>query len=152
MPCFRTKNFAAISYETDATVEFPNGLAGFEERRLFLALQFEDSAPLVFLQSLEDPDLCFITLPVLVVDREYRLQVSAEDRELVGLPAARGLRMGEDVGCFAVISIREGDSTANLLAPVVVNLRNRKAVQAVATESGYSHQHALVPQEAPVCS
>ena len=108
MPCFQTKNFAAISYETDAIVEFPNGLAGFEERRLFLALQFEDSAPLVFLQSLEDPGLCFITLPVLVVDREYRLQVSAEDRELVGLPAARGLRMGEDVGCFAVISIREG--------------------------------------------
>jgi flagellar assembly factor FliW len=152
MPCFQTKNFAAISYETDAIVEFPNGLAGFEERRLFLALQFEDSAPLVFLQSLEVPDLCFITLPVLVVDREFRLHMSAEDRELVGLPTMRELRLGEDVGCFAVISIREGDSTANLLAPVVVNLRNNKAVQAVASESGYSHQHALVPQETAVCS
>jgi len=152
MPCFHTKHFNTISYDTDAVVEFPNGLPGFEERRQFLALQFPDSAPLVFLQSLEDPDLCFITLPVLVVDGEYRLQISAEDRELVGLPAAGDLRLGEDVGCFAVISIRENSCTANLLAPVVVNLRNRKAVQAVAAESGYSHQHPLAPQEAPVCS
>jgi flagellar assembly factor FliW len=33
-----------------------------------------------------------------------------------------------------------------------VNLKNRKAVQAVRADSGYSHQHALVPEEAPVCS
>jgi flagellar assembly factor FliW len=38
-----------------------------------------------------------------------------------------------------------------LLAPVVVNLCNRKAVQAVAPESDYSHRFALLPDGAPVC-
>jgi flagellar assembly factor FliW len=51
-----------------------------------------------------------------------------------------------------VLSIRETGPTANLLAPIVVNLRNRRAVQAVAAESDYSHQHALMPEEASVCS
>jgi flagellar assembly factor FliW len=51
-----------------------------------------------------------------------------------------------------VLSIREGGPTANLLAPLVINMRNLKAVQAVAAESGYSHQHVLLPEEAPVCS
>ncbi|PWU08122.1 MAG: flagellar assembly protein FliW [Terriglobia bacterium] len=152
MPCFHTQNFATISYETDSVLEFPRGLPGFEERRRFLALQFADSAPLVFLQSLEDSGLCFITMPVLVLDREYQLHVSAEDRAQVGLPPARGLRIGEDVACLAVISVRESGCTANLLAPVVVNLRNRRAIQSVAAESGYAHQHPLVPEEAPVCS
>ena len=54
--------------------------------------------------------------------------------------------------CLTVLSVRETGPTANLLAPIVVNLRNRKAVQAVAAESDYSHQHALMPEEASVCS
>ena len=152
MPSLNTKYFGTVSYQEASALEFPNGLPGFEERRQFLALQFADTQPLVFLQSLEDPGLCFITLPVLAVDPHYQLHVSNEDRELVGLPLARPLRIGADVLCLAVIAIRETGPTANLLAPVVVNLRNQKAVQAVAADSGYSHQHALIAEEVPVCS
>ena len=147
-----TKYFGAISYEPDAILEFPRGLPGFEDRRQFLALNFDNTRPLIFLQSLEDTRLCFITLPVLVIDPQYQLRVSNEDREVLELPAGWSLRMGEDVLCLAVVSLRESGPTANLLAPVVVNLRNRKAVQAVEAESGYSHQHALVPEEAAACS
>jgi len=152
MPSVQTQYFGVISYEPDSTLEFPRGLPGFEERHRFVALRFADTQPLVFLQSLEDPGVCFITLPVLAVDPRYRLGISNEDRDLVGLPLARPLRIGEDVLCLAVIAIRETGPTANLLAPVVVNLHNKKAVQAVDPESEYSHQHALVPEEAPVCS
>lgn len=152
MPTFETKNFGVISYDPDTVVEFPNGMPGFDERRQFLAVQFPDSHPLVFLQSLEDAELCFITLPVLAVEPHYQLQVTNEDRESVGLALGHPLRIGQDVLCLAVLSIREGGPTANLLAPIVVNLRNRKGVQAVAPESAYSHQHALVSEEAPVCS
>jgi flagellar assembly factor FliW len=152
MPSVQTQYFGVISYEPGSTLHFPRGLPGFEERRLFVALRFSDTQPLVFLQSLEEPGLCFITLPVLAVDARYRLGISPEDRELVGLPTVRPLRIGEDVLCLAVIAIRETGPTANLLAPVVINLHNQKAVQAVDPESGYSHQHALVPEEAPVCS
>ena len=152
MPSVETNYLGLTSYDPETIVEFPKGLPGFDERRRFVALQFEDSRPLVFVQSLEDPGLCFITLPVLAVDPQYQLRVNNEDRELVGLAVGRPLRIGEDVLCLAVVSIREDGPTANLLGPVVVNLRNRKAVQTVAPDSGYSHQHVLVPQEAPVCS
>lgn len=151
MPSFETTNFGTLTYVPESTVEFPQGLPGFDQRRHFVAVQLPDSRPLVFLQSLEDPNLCFLTLPVLAVDPQYQLHVSAEDRALVGL-ASGPLRMGEDVLCLAVVALRESGPTANLLAPVVVNLRNQKAVQAVAADSGYSHQHVLVPEEAPVCS
>jgi flagellar assembly factor FliW len=117
-----------------------------------VAVRFEESDPLIFLQSVEDPGLCFITLPVLAVDPQYHLRVSSEDLGHLGMPAARQPQIGKDVLCLAVLSIRESGPTANLLAPVVINLRNRKAVQAVAPESDYSHQHVLQPQEAAVCS
>src|SRR5579872_4975287 len=103
MPSVQTKYFGTLSYEPDAPLEFPQGLPGFEERRRFLALQFADTQPLVFLQSLEDPGLCFITLPVLAVDPHYQLRVSNEDRERAGLAPGRPLKIGEDVLCLAVV-------------------------------------------------
>lgn len=152
MPVVQTSNFGIISYGPEAAIEFPRGLPGFDDRRRFVALQFPDSAPLVFLQSLEVPDLCFITMPVLAVDPHYRLEVGSEDLGLLELSPLLQPRIGEDVLCLAVLSVAESGPTANLLAPVVVNLRTLKAVQAISPESGYSHQHALVPQEIAVCS
>lgn len=152
MPDFETTSFGRISYKPEWAIEFPSGLPGFEDRRRFAAVKFEKSAPLVFLQSLEDPALCFITLPVLAVDPQYRLAVSGEDLGQIGLAPGKQPRIGADVLCLTVISIRESGPTANLLAPIIVNLRNLKAVQAVAPESEYSLQHVLLPEEAPVCS
>ena len=96
--------------------------------------------------------LCFITIPARVVEPQYRLRIMEQDLEVLGYPADCQPVIGRDVLCLAVLSIRESGPTANLLAPVVVNLKSHTAVQAVAPDSGYSHQHALFPQEAPVCS
>ena len=142
-----------ISWERGSEIEFPQGLPGFEERRKFVAVRFAHTDPLIFLQSVEDPGLSFVTLPARSVDPQYRIAASDEDLELIGLPSGGQPLIGEDVHCLAVVAIRETGVTANLLAPVIVNLRNLKAVQAVAQEGGYSHQHALtVGEAAAVCS
>jgi len=152
MPVLETKSFGRISYQAGAAIEFPEGLPGFENRKGFVAVEFADTAPLVFLQSTEDPGLCFITLPVLAVDPGYVLRISADDLERLGLEPERQPRLGEDVICLTVVALRESGPTANLLAPVVVNLKTRKAVQAVAEEPEYLLQHPLLAEEAPVCS
>jgi flagellar assembly factor FliW len=147
-----TKNFGKISFEPESELEFPGGLPGFDSRKRFVAVRFVESDPLIYLQSLEDPDLCFITMPILAVDPGYKLKMNGEDLDRLGLSPARQPAIGEDVLCLTVISVQETGPTANLMAPIVVNLRNRKAVQSVPAESDYSHQHALMPQEASVCS
>jgi len=152
MSTFETKNFGVVSCPSDALIQFPSGLPGFEECREFVALQFADSKPLIFLQSLEDPALCFITLPVLAIEPAYRLQLDAETLALVGFPRDRQPRIGAEALCLAIVSLEETGPTANLLAPVVVNVANLKAAQAVSADSGYSHQHALLAQETAVCS
>jgi flagellar assembly factor FliW len=152
MPSFETTSFGKLSYERDSALDFPCGLPGFEDRRLFLILNFEDSKPLLFLQSLEDPRLCFITLPILAVDPQYHLRVSGEDLARLDLPRERQPLIGRDVLCLTILSLQESGPTANLLAPVVVNIANLKAMQIIVPESDYSHQHALVPQETAVCS
>jgi flagellar assembly factor FliW len=151
MPETETTNFGTISFVPESVFEFPNGLPGFEGRRKFLPVQNPRTAPILFLQSLDDPSLCFTTLPIWVVDSQYRLRVTEPDLEILGFPTHRQPRIGDDVLCLAVLSIRKTGTTANLLAPVVVNLKNYRAVQAVSPESGYSHQHPLFPPEATAC-
>jgi len=147
-----TKNFGKISFEPESELQFPCGLPGFDDRKRFVAVRFVESDPLVYLQSLEDPGLCFVTMPVLAVDPKYKLTVSGDDLNQIGLPPARQPKIGEDVFCLTVLSIRETGPTANLLAPIVVNLKTRRAVQAIAPEGSYSHQYELMPQEVAECS
>jgi flagellar assembly factor FliW len=149
---FETKHFGPVPETPEVEFVFPRGLPGFDERRRFVPLRSEQSDPLIFLQSLEDSELCFITVPVLVIDPDYRLGIDTEDLEAIGLDGSRQPRIGAEVMCLAVVSARPEGTTANLLAPVVVNLRNRQAVQAVMAGSEYSHQHALAPEETAVCS
>jgi flagellar assembly factor FliW len=143
MPNVETTHFGQIEFEEASVVIFPAGLPGFEERRRFLPLQFTDSAPLVFLQSVEVSGLCFVTVPIQAVDREYQLHVSEEDLESIGLDANRQPTVGSETLCLAVLSIRETGPTANLLAPVLINTKNRLAVQAMQEGCGYSHQYVL---------
>lgn len=151
MLLFETKNFGLIECEMESAIEFPRGLPGFEERRRFLPIRTEATEPLIYLQSLEDGNLCFITLPVLAVDPAYRLDISDEDLEEIGLPRGHAPDLGPEVLCLVVVSVKEEGPTANLLAPIIVNVGNRRGVQAIAPHSAYVHDHALLPQEAPAC-
>ena len=151
MPETETTNFGTISFARESVFEFPRGLPGFEERQKFLPVQNPLTAPILFLQSMEDPALCFTTLPIWVIDPHYRLHVTEQDLEILGVPVDRQPRIGEEVMYLAVLSVRKTGTTANLLAPIVIDLKSYKAVQAVSPESGYSHRQPLFPQEVAAC-
>jgi len=145
MPHFQTRDFGDIEYCEDAVIEFPAGLPGFEQEKRFLPIEHAASKPIVFLQSLSRAGLCFITLPVRALAPDYSLALSPEDLELLSFGEARP-EIGRDTLCLAIVSVAEGKPpTANLLAPIVVNMAARRAVQSIQAESGYSHRHPVLP-------
>jgi flagellar assembly factor FliW len=152
MPAVETKSFGKIPYQRGAEVEFPGGLPAFEKSRKFILIQLPKTHPLLFLQSLEDRNVCFPVLRALDVDPLYRLHLEKDDLRRLDLPTSRQPRMGEEIECLVVVALRPAGATANLLAPVVINLRKRQAVQTVAEEP-YSLQHPLGPLgKAGACS
>ena len=68
---------------------------GFEHLRRFTILGDPSHPELVFLQSLETAELCFLAVPVNLLRPDYQLQICDEDLELLGAeacgPALRGL-------------------------------------------------------------
>lgn len=144
MSTIDTKYFGMMPFDPEACFELPNGLPAFEEERRFLLIQLPDHEPLVFLQSAVTPSLCFIALPVLVADPAYDLAINAEDLAQLDLDPSRQPIVGSEVLVLALLSIREEEpATANLLAPVVMNLANRRAVQAIRHDRAYSHEQPM---------
>ncbi len=144
MPLLSTKYFGNLPCEASNFYQFPAGIPGFEEEREFVLLNIPGKEPLVFLQSAHTQGLCFLALPIRVIDPDYRLSVSFEDLRLLELETTRQPSVGSEVLVLALLSIESGqDATANLLAPIVIHLEKQSAVQAVRCDSAYSHCQSL---------
>lgn len=141
MPQCETKYFGSLDYEDDSIVEFPAGLPGFETEKQFLLIDRPDLRPLAFLQSVATTALCFPTLPVLTVDADYQLELGETEQKTLGLPKRPAI--GKEAGCFVIMNLRETGVMVNLLAPLVLNLKTRQAMQVIVADHGYSHEHPL---------
>jgi flagellar assembly factor FliW len=146
MPSIETKYFGTLPYADESVFEFLQALPGFEDEKAFVLIETAESAPLVFLQSFSQAGLCFLAFPIQVVDANYQLAIAPEDLEALSLPSARQPALGADVVVLALISLNdEFVATANLMAPVVLNVKTRRGLQAIRRDRLYSHQHP-VPQ------
>jgi flagellar assembly factor FliW len=144
MPLLATKYSGTVPYECRDCYHFPLGIPGFEDETSFALLSIPGKHPLVFLQSARTATLCFLALPILVADPEYKLSVPFEDLQILELELTRQPRIGGEVLVLALLAIEKGaDATANLLAPIVVNLKNHRAVQSIRCDFAYSHRQAL---------
>ncbi len=154
MPELDTTHIGRISYTEKDILEFPAGLPGFEQERAFLSVEVAAAKPLILLQSMATPGLCFMTLPVLSIEPGYRLNMAHEDLRTIGLPEDVQPAIGVDVVCVAIVTMSEKKPpTINLLAPLVVNMKTGRGVQAIQVDSNYSHQHEVPAPEPEVsCS
>ncbi len=144
MPLVHTKYFGIKAFEEESVFHFPFGLPGFEQERSFVFIEVPENAPLVFLQSVNRAELCFLALPVPVVDRDYRLAIAPEDLAALELDPGRQPQSASEILALALVSLHEGFSaTANLMAPIIVNLQTRCALQAIRSDSVYSHQQPI---------
>ena len=136
--------FGALNLEKAAILCFPQGLPGFENEHRFAAIQIPGQHPLVYLQSVATPSLCLLTLPVSAVHPSFQLTLRPEDRETIHL----GDSTAELVTLVIVTAEPDGNSTANVAAPLVVNLRNNLAVQSLQLDHSFSYCHPITSARA----
>jgi flagellar assembly factor FliW len=144
MPVVHTRRFGVLEYADSSILKFCSGPFGFEDQILFTLVEQPDLAPMVFLQSLQSAELCFLAAPAGALLAGYDLTLTQEDLERLGLSTSRQPTPGREVLCLALLCAPEnGPMTANLLAPVVINLDTGTALQAVRTDARYSHRHVI---------
>lgn len=125
----------ALAVESDRTLEFPNGLAGFEDCRRFSLYHPETEAggaPRYFiLQSLDDASVAFNIADPAVFGFNY--EISLTDAEVAALELADPAE-----AAVMVVLVKDGEQLrANLQAPLVLNIRTRRGIQHVFSRLNY---------------
>ena len=108
-------------------IDLVHPLPGFPDHHRFALVQLDDDGVLCQLRSLDDPSLRFLVVPPVAFFPEYAPVVDDDVVDDLQITA------GDDVVVLLVLNA--GDSlsttTANLLAPVVVNTATRRASQVI---------------------
>jgi flagellar assembly factor FliW len=113
-------------------IEFVAPLPGFPERRKFVLIRMDDDGLLYSLTAVDAPELRFLVVPPAPFFPDYAVDVDDEALDALGGPEI------DELLILLVISAGEtaGDATANLLAPIIVAQRSRRAVQLILGRSG----------------
>ena len=139
----KTARFGEVSYNEEDVLFFPRGIPAFESNHKWILAGSDDSA-IKWLQNIEDGDLALPVTSPDAVRPDYNARIPEDELKLVGSvnPA--------DLALLIVVSIPRSapwNMTANLRAPILVNLKTRKAVQVIALNEEYPIRHIIFPED-----
>ena len=129
-----TLRFGMVDVDEKKLIVFGDGIPGLEQYRKYALLQFEDSYPIVWLQSMEDTGICLPVLDTFKVLPDYIFDIDETDVK------ALEINSPDDLHIVSVVVIPEDiqGMTVNLAAPIIINTITGKARQIVLSGSEYN--------------
>ncbi|NLW78158.1 MAG: flagellar assembly protein FliW [Ruminococcaceae bacterium] len=142
-----TRDFGSMELDEGALVEFRAPIFGFDNLSRFVMLSDDETGPgLLWLQSLEDPDVCFILLdPEELGGVDYKPEIGRATADLLQLDADAPI-----VRVIAVVPANFQEATVNLKSPIIINPKNKWAAQTI-LDADYPIRMPLFDKEAAEC-
>lgn len=135
----QTGRFGKLTVGDDEIIQMPNGILGFPDLTEFCLVDPGDETLILWLQSTQDPKMAFPVLEPKIFKPDYTARLSASElRELKLENLSRAA-----VFCVLTIPGEISMMTANLKAPLVVNLQAQVARQVVLQENEYGLKHPM---------
>lgn len=141
-----TRNFGTLVVQPDQILEFRPGLLGFADYSRYVLIERRQDAPFLWLQSVERPDLAFVVVDPVLFFPHY--QPARRPQVLKEVEA----QSPEEVRVLVIVTIPPGrpqEMTANLMGPLVINVKTRRGRQVILDEAHFSHRQALLPASRP---
>ena len=143
---FHSNRFGDIEISEESLVIFPSGLVGFPNYKRYVVLDVAEESDYQWFQSIEEPSLAFVLIDVRILSSDIRVEIPEEF-----LPELE-IQPNDPVLLLAVVTIPSDapeQASANLRAPLVVNVRTRKGKQLILHES-LPLRFPLIPENSPI--
>jgi len=129
-----TLRFGTVEVDETKMIVFGDGIPGLEQYRKYALLQFEDSYPIVWLQSMEETGICLPVLDTFKVLPDYVFDIDDSDVK------ALELKGPDELHVVSVVVIPEDiqGMTVNLAAPIIINTNTGNARQVVLSGSEFN--------------
>ncbi len=138
----QTSRFGRIEFQEEDVLQFPEGLLGFADLRQFVLIDDPNDEIFAWLQSCEAPQIAFPVLEPELFTENYKINLTKNDLEAMQMKAQDKMRY------FSIITIPHDPTqmTANLKAPIVINVRDRIARQCVLQDNNLAIRESIFPK------
>ena len=132
----RSSRFGDLEVPTSSLIEFPSGLIGFPKASKFV--MFDHKPPFSWLHSAEDSNLAFVVVDGFEFSAEFTMPPPIGDKD-------SDLQEKDEYAILVIVTVRPDprQTTANLKAPLFVNLKNRKGIQIIYDNPKFSTRFPL---------
>ncbi|MGE7622498.1 flagellar assembly protein FliW [Viridibacillus sp. NPDC096237] len=122
-----TKFLGSVEIKTENIFTFDQGIPGFEESTKFVFLPLDKESPFGILQSIEQVEVGFVVAFPFLLKDDYAFDVSDTDKKELHVEAA------SDIITYSIVTLKDPfeKSTLNLLAPVLINIKEKIGKQIV---------------------
>ncbi len=125
-----SSHFGELEINPDTIFYFENGMLGFDDLNNFVLITEEETAPFKWLLSIENPDISFPVISPWHILSDYNPGNSIDLETHV---------------LFSVITFDDGKGniTANLKAPIVLNITDQTGEQVILPSEKYNLSHII---------
>lgn len=137
---FKSTRFGEFTVPVETVITIPSGIIGFPHTTRFVMLDHKH--PFSWLHSIEDPNLAFVVVDGFEFGQQFEVKPPVGDKDT-------DLKADDEYAILIIVTVRSDPrlTTANLKAPVFVNMRNRKGVQIIIDDPRYSTRFPLWSDE-----
>ncbi|MEK6776382.1 MAG: flagellar assembly protein FliW [bacterium] len=139
----KTRLFGEMDIAEQEVLTFPSGLIGLKDLKRFILLKREQESPFKWLQSLDDPNLCFFVITPRSIRPDYRVSVHKDVLRRMGIGEGTEIM----VLCLVTISRDPQAVTVNFQAPLVINKETRTGRQIILVNGGGNRSRHDLAQE-----
>jgi flagellar assembly factor FliW len=135
-----TTRFGEIEIAESDLIVMKGSILGFEHLNRFVLLIHDEKTPLWWFQSVEDGSVAFVVVNPRFINPEFDPAFSEGDLEFLEITDSN------DIVLLAIVTVRSHPFrvTANLRAPVLINVRTRMGSQVVLDDPDYPIQYDIL--------
>lgn len=136
-----TKPYGEIEVSEKQRLFFPDGIIGFEDIKYYFMLDSREG-PYYWLQAEGYPELAFIIMNPRLFKDDYKLMVREEDLRSIDINSR------DEMLDFVILTVPEDLTkiSANLMGPIIINRKTRKAKQVISENDEYTVKHYIIDE------
>ncbi|HDK7174857.1 TPA: flagellar assembly protein FliW [Clostridium botulinum] len=138
-----TKYHGCIEYEEKDVIYFEKGIPGFEGLKKFIVFPVEDNEVFSVFHSIEKEDMGIIVTSPFNIEKDYEIQL--EEEQIKNLK----LQDKKDTLVLNTVTLNSNIDkiTANLRAPIIINIKEKIGEQIIINSDKYSIKYPLFKEE-----
>jgi flagellar assembly factor FliW len=133
---------SGLPWTEDQVIHFPVGLPGFESARKFIIMSVPEHQPFHWMECVDEGNtIRFAIINPLSFRPDYQPKIKKE--ELASLE----IKDPKELLLYVIVTLRNPlmESTANLMGPLFINIREKIGKQIIIENDAYSLRERIIP-------